>query len=118
MASTSIKMVGGLSAKDAAALSKEMRCEPEFLQGMRKRRDHTEFACFVRNHTTHPIRLTVPFGEMERRPKLSADEYATLIERNRSRSRYAGDGAAPTAAAVQPIDPAATDAGLAVPDLL
>src|SRR4051795_6133006 len=43
MASTSTKMVGGLSAKDASAFSKEMRSEPEFLQGMRKRRDHTEF---------------------------------------------------------------------------
>ena len=62
MASTSIKMVGGLSAKDAGAFAKEMCCEPEFLQGMRKRRDHTEFACFVRNHTEHPIPLTVPFG--------------------------------------------------------
>src|SRR4051812_9903697 len=114
MASTSIKMVGGLSAKDASAFSKEMRCETEFLQGMRKRRDHTEFACFVRNHTTHPIRLTVPFGEMERRPRLSADEHAALIERNRS--RYAGDGAA--TAAVQPIGTAAGSIGLEAPDLL
>src|SRR4051812_20901469 len=116
MASTSIKMVGGLSAKDAAALSKEMRTEPEFLQGMRKRRDHTEFACFVRNHTAHPIRLTVPFGEMERRPKLSVDEHAALIERNRS--RYAGDGAELTAAAVQPIGAAAAGVELEAPDLL
>ena len=83
---------------------------------MRKRRDHTEFACFVRNHTAHPIRLTVPFGEMERRPKLSADEHAALIERNRS--RYAGDGAAPTAATVQPIGNAATNIRLEAPDML
>src|SRR3954465_7578638 len=68
-------------------------------RGMRKsRRDQTEFVCFVRNHTAHPIRLTVPFGEMERRPQISADEYTALTERNRS--RHAGDGAA--AAAVQP----------------
>jgi hypothetical protein len=33
MASTAIKLAGGVSAKDASALGKEMRCEPEFLQG-------------------------------------------------------------------------------------
>ena len=32
MASTSIKLVGGVSAKDASAFAKDMRCEPEFLQ--------------------------------------------------------------------------------------
>jgi hypothetical protein len=34
--STSIKAVGGLSALDARSFAREMRCEPEFLQGMRK----------------------------------------------------------------------------------
>src|SRR4051812_39413457 len=109
------KMVGGLSAKDASAFAKEMRSEPEFLQGMRKRRDHTEFACFVRNHTTHPIRLTVPFGEMERRPKLSTDEHAVLIELNRA--RYAGDGAACTASYQVP-GAGAVGVELGTPDLL
>ena len=52
---------------------------------MRKRRD-TEFACLVRNHTAHPIRLTVPFGEMVQRPKLSADEHTKLITPNRRRA--------------------------------
>jgi len=37
MASTAVKLVGGVSAGDAAALSREMRCEPEFLLSMRKR---------------------------------------------------------------------------------
>jgi hypothetical protein len=36
MASTAIKLAGGVSAKDAAALAREMRCEPELLLGMRK----------------------------------------------------------------------------------
>src|SRR5215213_3971314 len=64
MASTAIKLAGGVSAKDAAALSKEMRCEPEFLQAMRKRHKHTEFACFIRNVTGQPVQLSVPFGQM------------------------------------------------------
>jgi hypothetical protein len=89
-ASTSIKVVGGLSAKDTGVFSREMHCEPEFLQGMRKHRDRTEFACFVRNHTPQPIRLTVPLGEMERRPKLTDAQYAVIIERNRQRYSTSG----------------------------
>jgi type IV secretion system coupling TraD/TrwB family protein len=46
LASTAIKLVGGMSAWDATAFAKEMRCDREFLQGMQKRTDHTEFACF------------------------------------------------------------------------
>jgi hypothetical protein len=70
--STSIKLVGGVSAKDAAAFAKEMTCEPEFLQNMRKGRGSTQFACFVRNHTRRPIALTVPFGQMEKQEKLTS----------------------------------------------
>jgi Type IV secretion-system coupling protein DNA-binding domain len=84
MASTAIKLVGGMSARDAAAFAKEMRCEEEFLQSMRKHAKHTEFACFVRNITPSPLRLTVPFGTMENRPRLSEAEYEELLELNRS----------------------------------
>src|SRR5437764_2672247 len=94
MASTSIKLVGGLSAKDAAAFAKDMRCEPEFLLSMRKRQDRTEFACFVRNHTERPVALTVPFGRMENRPKLTDEEHQELLERNRV--RYSASGEATT----------------------
>src|SRR3954465_12163326 len=92
MASTSIKLVGGLSAKDAAAFAKDMRCEPEYLQGMRKRQAHTEFACYVRNHTERPIGLSVPFGRMEARPRLTDEEHEQLLQENRA--RYGADGAA------------------------
>src|SRR5919202_4687289 len=62
MASTALKIVGGLSAKDAAIMSREMRCEPEFLLDMRKQQNQTQFACFIRNLTPQPVALTVPFG--------------------------------------------------------
>ena len=91
--STSIKAVGGLSALDSKAFAREMRCEPEFLQGMRKRKDKTEFACYIRNFTPSPVRLTVPLGEMERRPKLTDSEYEALLEANRGRYS-AGEGEA------------------------
>lgn len=85
MASTAIKLAGGLSAKDAAALGREMRCDPEYLQDMRKRHDYTEFACFIRSVTLQPVRLTVPFGQMEARLGMGVGEYEDLLERNRRR---------------------------------
>jgi hypothetical protein len=91
MASTSLKLVGGLSASDANAFAKEMHCEREYLQGMNKHEDHTEFACFVRNHTPTPIRLNVPFGTMEATPRISEADYAEIITRNRLKYA-AGDG--------------------------
>jgi hypothetical protein len=115
-ASTSIKVVGGLSAKDTGAFAKEMHSEPEFLQGMRKHRDRTEFACFVRNHTPQPIRLTVPLGEMERRPKLTDAQYAALIERNRE--RYSAGGAEYGRQADWQTNTGETSADLGTPDLL
>jgi hypothetical protein len=52
---------------------------------MRKHAKHTEFACFVRNITPSPLRLTVPFGTIENRPRLSEAEYEELLALNRSR---------------------------------
>src|SRR5213078_3450264 len=66
------------SRTTAAVFAKEMGCEPEFLQSMRKSARHTQFACFVRNHTEHPIALTVPFGTMEQQPKITAAAHALL----------------------------------------
>lgn len=93
MASTAIKIAGGVSAKDASALSKEMRCEPEFLQSMRKRHEHTEFACFIKNVTGQPVQLSVQFGQMEARPRMDEVELEELIERNRLRYGSSDDGA-------------------------
>src|SRR4051812_32482638 len=81
MSSTSLKLVGGLSANDANAFAKEMRCEREYLQGMNKHEDRTEFAWFERNHTPAPIRLTVPYGTMESKPRLSAAHYTEFLTR-------------------------------------
>ena len=55
MASTSIKLVGGLSAKDTAAFAREMGCEEAFISERRKHQKHTEFACFIRNHQTRTV---------------------------------------------------------------
>ena len=85
MSSTSIKIVGGLSAKDAAVFAREMRCPPEFFHEIRKTQDHTEFACFIRNHTETAIPLDVQLGQMEKLPKLNAQEYQKRLDDNRAR---------------------------------
>jgi hypothetical protein len=82
MASTAIKLAGGVSARDATAMAREMRCEPEFLQDMRKRPTHTEFACFIRNVTPCPVKLSVPFGQMEGRPRMSGTALQQLLAEN------------------------------------
>jgi hypothetical protein len=85
MANTTIKYVGGLSAKDAEAFSKEMRCTAEDIHSMRKQKGCTDFMCFIRNEMERPIRLTVLFGEIEQRPKLVLEKYAELLQSNRDR---------------------------------
>ena len=89
MASTAIKLVGGVSARDASVMAREMGCEPEFLQGMRKGARHTEFACFVRNQTPRPIRLAVPFGQMEGQERMDWGEQHKLLRV--VRFRYCGE---------------------------
>ena len=82
---TGIKLVGGLSQKDASECSKDMGCDPEFLLGMRKieAEKRTQFACFVRNHTGHPVALSVPLGIMESQRPMNPRVFASLIRHNR-----------------------------------
>jgi len=101
MTSTAIKLAGGVSAKDAQALAREMRCEPEFLQDMRKRSDQTEFACFIRNVTPCPVKLSVPFGQMENRPLMSEVQLQGLLSQNAI--RYCATNTE------QPLKPSAPD---------
>ena len=65
--------------------AKEMNCEPEFLQNMRKGKESTQFACFVRNQTRQPIVLTVPFGQMEKQEKLTSEELEQILRETRMR---------------------------------
>jgi hypothetical protein len=57
----------------------------EFLQEMRKRQTHTEFACFIRNVTPCPVKLSVPFGQMESQPRMSEAELQQLLQHNSRR---------------------------------
>ncbi|SUS07748.1 conserved hypothetical protein [uncultured Defluviicoccus sp.] len=112
MASTSIKLAGGVSAKDAALMAKEMRCEPDFVQGMRKRQGDTEFACWIKHATPHAIKATVPLGSVERLPKLSDDAHQALIAANRkSYCADAKDAAESILKGARPANPGAFQLG-------
>lgn len=88
LSNTSFKCAGGVSSKDARALASEMHTSSDFIEGMRKRRERTEFAVWLKHRTPSALRLDVPLGFLERQPTLSEDSYDGLIERNRA--RYCG----------------------------
>lgn len=87
-ANTSIKCVGGVSAKDARSLGDELRTTPEFIEGMKRRGARSEFAVWVKNLTGQAIRLSVPLGFLEREQQLSDEDYDALLAANRV--RYCG----------------------------
>lgn len=83
-ANTSVKCVGGVSAKDARVLADELRTTPDFVESMKRRGQRTEFAVWVKHLTGQAIRLNCPLGFLERQPTLEDQELERLIGTNRS----------------------------------
>jgi len=83
LASTTIKFAGGLSAKDAGTLDSEFRTDANFLLGMKKEKEQTEFACYVKNYTKKALAVSIPLGFVENQPSITATQYESLLERNR-----------------------------------
>ncbi len=88
LTNTSIKCVGGVSAKDASALADEVSTTPEFLRDMRRAGARTEFAVWVKHYTPRAIRLSVPLGFLERQPTMTNEEYERVLLKNRA--KYCG----------------------------
>jgi hypothetical protein len=87
---TSVKFAGPAAASVVAQLNRDMRCEADFILGMKKKDfSHADWACYVDNVTARAIRLRVPFGTVEKLPTLSATEYAEL--RRANKAAYASD---------------------------
>lgn len=88
-ANTSIKMSGGVSDRDARALSADMRTSPDFLIAQKKDRTSpprwSQFACFIRNHTPAAVSLQVPFGAVERAPQMTKGALSAIKSLNRAR---------------------------------
>ena len=85
LASTSIKFAGGVSARDARALCEDLRTTPEMLTGLKKRRNSTAFACFIKNQIANAIELSVPLGAVNSLPRLDDEAFDQLINANRAR---------------------------------
>ena len=90
ISSTSIKLAGGVSAKDAQILAQNMHTKPEMLLSAKKRSRSTQFACYIRNVVSQPVMLSVPFGVMENMPQQSEEEMRLFIDANRKRVSDAG----------------------------
>jgi hypothetical protein len=83
--STSVKIAGGLSNKDARAMASDMNCAAEFIGQRRKTEGNTEFALYVRNHLNQATTLHVPLGLTAKRETLDDDDLEQLYEVNRKR---------------------------------
>ena len=88
LSNTSLKCVGGVSAKDARSLASELHTTPEFIERMRRRGGRTEFAVWLKHRTKEALCLSVKLGFLERQPTLTDEAYDELIQGNRA--RYCG----------------------------
>lgn len=92
-ANTSIKMAGGVSARDARALAGQFNCEADLIQ----RQPKGSFATYVRGLTERAIPINFPFFELENLPRASREERDAVRQASREcyavslRDRPAGD---------------------------
>lgn len=85
---TSLKCVGGVSAKDARALADELHTTSDFIESMKRRHGRSEFAVWLKQMTPQAIRLSVPLGFLERQPLLTEEALEEVLDANRE--RYCG----------------------------
>ena len=82
-ANTSIKLAGGVSARDARALSGQLSCDADLIQ----RQPKGTFATFVRGLTDRAVPISFPFFVMEGLPRATKNDVEAI--RQHSRSAYA-----------------------------
>ena len=82
-ANTSIKLAGGVSARDARALAGQLSCDADLIQ----RQPKGTFATFVRGLTDRAVPISFPFFVMEKLERATKNEIDAI--REHSRSAYA-----------------------------
>lgn len=102
LANTSIKLAGGVSAKDAAALAPEFRSKPDFILSQKKDENRSRFALFAKNITPQGMTFEVPLGYAESCDRLSTDDYADLLIHSREEYGQSNDDA-PLPAEAEPV---------------
>ena len=78
-ANTSIKLAGGVSARDARALASQMHATPEMIQQQPK----GSFATYLRGLTDKAVPITFPFFELENLPRTTKNERAAILQHSR-----------------------------------
>jgi hypothetical protein len=111
-ANTSIKYAGGVGARDAAFMAKDMACDPAFIIGQRKTASATNFACYVRGYTARAVSLSVPLGVLGKQPKMTEAAHRLLRAANAQRLRSTAP-AQPQPAQPRPKPPPAVTEGTA-----
>ena len=82
-ANTSIKLAGGVSARDARTLAGQMNTDAQTIQ----HQPPGTFATFVRGLTRHAVPISFPFFVLEKLPRNTKDEIEAI--RQHSRKSYA-----------------------------
>ena len=82
-ANTSIKLAGGVSARDARTLAGQMAADPNLIQQQPK----GTFATFVRGLTERAVPISFPFFVLEKMPRALSEERDAI--REYSRKNYA-----------------------------
>ena len=103
---TGVKMIGAVSDADARDLAADMGTSAAFLTASQRQAMSSEFALYVRNKTRAAVRLVVPFGSLDREPRMSDHEWELVKQRNRDRYGEPRSTRVTAAAVVSP--PAAT----------
>lgn len=78
-ANTSIKLAGGVSARDARALASQMHATPEMIQQQPK----GSFATYLRGTTAKAVPIAFPFFQLERLPRSTKEERAAILQHSR-----------------------------------
>ncbi|SLN12607.1 AAA-like domain protein [Roseovarius gaetbuli] len=78
-ANTSIKLAGGVSARDARALASQMHATPEMVQQQPK----GTFATYLRGLTDKAVPIAFPFFELENLPRTTKEERAAILQHSR-----------------------------------
>jgi hypothetical protein len=78
-ANTSIKMAGGVSARDARALAGQMSADADLIQ----RQPKGTFATFVRGLTARAVPISFPFFVLEGLPRATTEEIRAIREYSR-----------------------------------
>ena len=84
--STSVKLAGGISAKDAKEFSAEMKCTSDFIMEREKQdRVGSEYACYLKNQIQTAVPLWFEFGLLEKLDVMPEESYKQQGYNNRRR---------------------------------